>query len=195
MNNPGLKEEIWNALRQKWAALVAEGHTLKVEFNILNDPANTSRAFAIEVAQNIDGEWVVQTVQRQTQEAYIILEIDGKGLDQLVNIAAYVVSSATEPITKQEADVAEIHIFMKRISPETSEIHGHVISKTGEKIGIRANYQYYYVINEILEQISKVMKEEYAKIQLHRNKEDLGRIHFRFIPANADQSLTILLED
>lgn len=147
------------------------------------------------MAQNIVGEWVVQTVQRQTQEAYTILEIDGKGLDQLVNIAAYVVSSATEPITKQEADVAEIHIFMKLISPETSEIHGHVISKTGEKIGIRANYQYYYVINEILEQISKVMKEEYAKIQLHRNKKDLGRIHFRFIPANADQSLTILLED
>lgn len=133
MNNPGLKEEIWNALRQKWAALVAEGHTLKVEFNILNDPANTSRAFAIDVAQNIDGEWVVQTVQRQMQEAYTILEIDGKGLDQLVNIAAYVVSSATELITKQEADVAEIHIFMKRISPKTSEIYGHVTSKTGEK--------------------------------------------------------------
>jgi len=184
MNNPGLNEELWNALRKKWAALVAEGHTLKIEFNILNDPANASKALAIDVAQNIDGEWVVQTVQRQMQEAYTLLEIDGKGLDQLVSIAAHVVNSVTEPITKQEADDAEIHIIMKRISPETSEIHGHVISKTGEKIGIRANYRHYYVINEISEQISKIMKEEYTEIQLHRNKDDLGRIYFRFVPAN-----------
>lgn len=184
MNNPGLKEEIWNALRQKWAALVAEGHTVKVEFNILNDPANATKALAIDVAQNIDGEWMVQTIQRQIQEAYTVLEIDGKGLDQLVNIAAHAVDSVTEPITKQEADGTETHIFMKRISPETSEVHGHIISKTGERISIRANYQHYYVINEILEQISKIMKEEYAEIQLHRNKDDLGKIYFRFVPAN-----------
>jgi len=184
VNNPGLTEEIWNTLRQKWATLVAEGHTVKVEFNILYDPANASKAFAIDVAQNIDGEWVVQTVQRQMQEAYPVLEIDGKGLDQLVNIAAHVVNSVTEPIAKQEADDGEMHIFMKRISPETSEVYGLVISKTGEKIGIRTNYQHYYVINEIMEQISKIMKEEYAEIQLHRNKDDLGRIYFRFVPAN-----------
>ena len=183
MNNPGVKEETWSALRQKWDRLAAEGHTLKVEFNILTDPKDESKALAIDVAQNIDGEWHVQTVQRQAQEAYPVIGIEGAGLNQLINLADRVVDSVTEPITGRGTYDDEMHIFMKRISPETSEIHGHVISKTGEKIGIRANYHHYFVLNEILEQISKLMKEEYAEIQLHRNKDDHGRIYFRFVPA------------
>jgi hypothetical protein len=93
------------------------------------------------------------------------------------------VNSVTETITSRETYDDEMHLFMKRISRETSEIYGYVISKTGEKIGVRPNYQHYYVINEILEQISKIMKEKYAEIQLHRNKDDFGRLYFRFIPA------------
>jgi hypothetical protein len=183
MNNPGLKEEIWTDLRQKWAGLVAEGHSLKVEFNILKDPKDETRDLAIDVAQNIDGEWVVQTVQRQARGAYAVIGIEGLMLDQLINLAGHVVDSITEPLTSREAYDDEMHLFMKSISPETSEIYGHVISKTGEKMGVRANYQHYYVLNEILEQISKIMKEEYAEIQLHRNKDDFGRIYFRFVPA------------
>ncbi len=183
MNNPGIKEEIWLALRKKWDSLVTDGHILKVEFNILTSPEDKSKVLAIDVAQNIDGEWHVQTVQRQMQEAYPLMGIEGAGLNQLIHIASQVVNSVTEPMTGRKTYDDEMHLFMKRISPETSEIYGNVISKTGEKIGIRANYHHYYVINEILEQISKIMKEEYAEIQLHRNKDDFGRIYFRFVHA------------
>jgi len=183
MNNPGLKEEIWTDLRQKWAGLVDEGHTVKVEFNILKDPKDETRDLAIDVAQNIDGEWVVQTVQRQARGAYAVIGIGGLGLDQLITLAGQVVNSVTEPVTGQGTYDDEMHLFMKRNSPETSEIYGHIISKTGEKVGVRANYQHYYVLNEILEQTSKIMKEEYSEIQLHRNKDDFGRLYFRFIPA------------
>ena len=184
MNNPGIKDEIWLALRRKWDRLVAEGHTLKVEFNILTDPKDESRAFAIDVAQNIDGEWVVQTVQRQVQEAYPVIGIEGAGLNQMFYLADRAVNSVTEPTTGRETYEDEMHIFMRRISPESSEIHGHVVSKTGEKVGIRASYRHYYVINEILEQIAKIMKEEYTEIQLHRNKDDAGRIYYRFVHAD-----------
>jgi hypothetical protein len=182
MNNPGIKEEIWLALRKKWDGLVADGHKLKVEFNILTGPADP-QTLAIDVAQNIDGEWFVQTVQRQVKEAHQMLGIEGMELDQLINLTDRVVDSVTEPITGRKTYDDEMHIFMKRISPETSEIHGHVISKKGEKIGIRASYRHYYVINEILEQISRIMKEEYTEIQLHRNKDDNGRIYYRFVHA------------
>jgi len=182
MNNPGIKEEIWLALRQKWDKLVADGHTLQVEFNILTDPKDT-QGYAIDVAQNIDGEWFVQTVQRQAREAYPVLGMEGMDLDQLLALADQVVGSITEPITGRKTYDDELHIFMKRISPETSEIHGYIISKEDEKIGIRASHQHYYVINEILEQISQTMKEEYAEIQLHRNKDDNGRLYYRFVHA------------
>jgi len=93
------------------------------------------------------------------------------------------VDTLTKPITGWETYNDEMHLFMKRISPAISEMHGHVISKNGEKLNIRTNYKHYYVINEILEQISKIMGEEYAEIQLHRNKDDHGRIYFQFVPA------------
>jgi hypothetical protein len=181
MNNPGIQQEIWTALHQKWSALVAEGHSLKVEFNLLKDPTNESRILAIDVVQNIDGEFHVQTLQKEKQQAYSAIGIDGFSLDQLINLAGRVVNSVTKPITGRETYDDEIHIFMRLISLETAEIYGHVISKTGEKIGIRSNYQHYYVLNEIAEQISKIMKEKYTEIQLHRNKDDFGRIYFRFL--------------
>lgn len=185
MNNPGIKEEIWLALRQKWNNLVAEGHKVNVEFIIVKDPREESKAIAIDVAQNIDGDWHVQTVQREVREAYPVIGIDEAGLNQLLNLVDDTVNSVTKPINGRETYNDEMHIFMKRISPETSEIHGYVISKTGEKIGIRSNYQHYYIINALLEEISKIMKEEYTEIQLHRNKDDYGRIYYRFVPANA----------
>jgi hypothetical protein len=184
MNNPGVQQEIWATLRQKWSTLLAEGHSLKVEFNVLKDPADASRALAIDVVQNIDGEFHVQTVQNEKQQAYSAIGIDGFSLDQLINLAGRAVNSVTKSITGRETYDDEMHIFMKLISPETAEIYGHVISKTGEKIGIQSNYQHYYVLNEIAEQISEIMKEKYAEIQLHRNKGDLGRVYLRFLHAN-----------
>ncbi len=74
MNNPGIKEEVWYALNQKWKRLTNDGHIVKVEFNILVNPIE-NEALAIDVAQNIDNEWIVQTVQRQAGEAYPFLKI------------------------------------------------------------------------------------------------------------------------
>jgi len=183
MNTPELKEEIRHALFQKWDGLVAEGHTLKVEFNILKDPEDESKTLAIDIAQNIDGEWHVQTVQSQVQEAYPVIGIEGVALDQLINLAGDVVDSVTGPLNSQRNDDDEIHLFVNLISPETSEIHGHIISKTGEKIGVRTNYQHYYVINEMLEQISRTTKEENVEIELQRSQADFGRIFIRFVHA------------
>ena len=115
------------------------------------------------MAQNINGEWVVQTVQFQAREAYPVIGIEGLSLDQLVNLAAHVMNSVTVPITGEETNDDEMQLVMKYISPETGEMYGHVTSKAGERIGIRTNYQHYYVINEILEQKSKIMKKEYLK--------------------------------
>ena len=179
MNNPHINTEIWTELRKKWASLE---NISKVEFNVLRDPEDLSRELAIDVAQNINGEWVVQTVQFQAREAYPVIGIEGLSLDQLVNLAAHVMNSVTVPITGEETNNDEMHFVMKYISPETGEMYGHVISKAGERIGIRANYQHYYVINEILEQKSKIMKKEYSEVHIHRKKNDSDRLHFQFIP-------------
>jgi hypothetical protein len=180
INNPPINKEIWTSLRQKWATL---DDISKVEFTVLKDPEDETRELAIDVAQNINGEWVVQTVQFQAQEAYPVIGIVDLTFEQLESLATQVVNTVTVPITGQETYDDEMHLVMKRISPETGEIYGQVISKTGERIGIRTNYQHYYVINEILEQKSKIMREEYSEVQLHRKKDDCGRIYFQFIPA------------
>lgn len=111
MNNPGIKEDIWIVLNQKWDQLTSEGHTVKVEFKILQS-SDRSKTLAIDVAQNIDGEWVVQTDQHQAQEAYPAIGIEGFGLDQLINTASRVVNSVTEPITGHKT-YDEMHIYMK----------------------------------------------------------------------------------
>jgi hypothetical protein len=180
MNKPLVNTEIWTSLRKKWASLE---NISKVEFNVLRDPEDSSKELAIDVAQNINDEWIVQTVQFQAQEAYPVIGIEGLSLDQLVNLAAQVMNSVTVPITGEETYDDEIHLVMKYISPETGEIYGYVISKAGERIGIRANYQHYYVINKILEQTSKIKKKEYSEVHIHRKKNDSGRLHFQFIPA------------
>ena len=180
MNEPEMNKEVWIALRQKWAALDAGGHTVKVEFNILKDPQDPARDLAIDVAQKIDGEWVVQTVQRQPGEAYPVLGIEGLGLEQLADVAGQAVTSVSEPVTGQKTFAEELHLLMKRISPESAEISGHIISKTGEKIGVRANYQHYYVLNAVLERMSLITREEYSGLELHRDKGD-GRVYFRFL--------------
>jgi hypothetical protein len=180
MNNPTINKETWTSLRQKWTTLE---DISKVEFTVLRDPEDESRELAIDVAQNINGEWVVQTVQFQAREANSVIGIEGLTLDQLIEVAAHVVNSVTVPVTGEETCDDELQLIMKRISPETGEIYGHAISKTGEKIGIRTNYQHYYVLNEILEQKSNITKEKYAEVRLHRNKDDSGRIYLQFIPA------------
>lgn len=182
MNNPGIREDVWSDLRQKWDALLSEGHQVKVEFKIIRDPEDKSRTLAIDVAQNIDNDWYVQTVQHKAGEAYQAVGIEGFTLNPLLYTVGEVVNSLTEPITGHATFDDEMHVFMKRISPENAEISGHIISESGEKIGIRANYRHYYVINALLEEVSRIMKEEYSEIQLHRQKDDNGRIYFRFVP-------------
>jgi hypothetical protein len=173
-----MNKELWTALRQKWATLE---NISKVEFNVLRDPADPSRELAMDVAQNINGEWVVQTVQFQAGAANALIGIEGLSLEQLESLAAQAVNSVTVPITGQETYEDELHLVMRRISPESGEIYGYVITRAGERVGIRANYQHYYVLNEILEQKSKLVQAEYSEVHIHREKNDAGRIHLQFV--------------
>ena len=183
MNNPGIRDEIWSALREKWAALDKDGHVLRVDFNILKAHEADAEVLAIDVAQNIDGAWHVQTVQHKAREGYASMGIDGLGLDSLIYITSQAVNSVTEPVIGKKSFDDEMHLFMKRISLDSSEITGYVVSAKGEKISVRANYHHYYLMNEILEQITGILKEQYSEIQLHRNKNDYGRIYFGFVHA------------
>jgi hypothetical protein len=182
MNNPGLKEEIWHALNQKWKRLVNDGHVVKVEFNILLNPIE-NEPLAIDVVQSIDHEWIVQTVQRQAGEAYQFLKIDNIGLDQLLGMLKQAVNSVSDPVTNHKTKVnEEMHIYMKRISPETSEVYGHVIVNNGEKIAIRTNYQHYYLLEAMLERTTNIMREDYSEIQLHRSRDNYGNVNYKFVP-------------
>lgn len=177
MNNANFDTEIWTDLREKWLKLDAEGHTLKVDFNILKDPEDASQALAMDVAQNIDGEWLVQTVQRQTGEARRLLGLEGLEPGQLIALARQLVNSLTEQGTD------ELHLFLKRIAPESSEIHAYVVSKTGERISLRTNYQHYYVLNELLEQTAHVRQKQYSAMQVHRSSGEQGKVSFEIVPA------------
>ncbi len=176
-----MKEEIWTALREKWTQLDAEGHTVKVDFQLLNDPANKTNVLAIDAAQNIDGEWFVQTEQRQPKEAYPLLRIEGLELEQLTELAAQAINSLVQLVIGEGASEDEMHLFLKWVSPASAEVHGYVLSKNGERISLRTNYQHYSLLNEILEQTSQLRGERYAGLEAYRSPGQ--GISFRCLPA------------
>jgi hypothetical protein len=123
-------------------------------------------------------------VLNQADKVKQLIEIEGKLLDDLMPMMNRLVTTVTKPITGWETyDSDELHLFMRRISPEIGEMHGYVINSKGEKIGVRTNYRHYCVANEILEQVSRITHEEYAEIHLYREKDDLGRVCYRFVHA------------
>ncbi len=92
-------------------------------------------------------------------------------------------NSVSDPITNHKIQTnEEMHIYMKRISPETSEVYGHVIVNNRRKIAIRTNYQHYYLLEAVVEIMTKILGEEYSEIQLHRTRDDYGKASYKFVP-------------
>ena len=99
-----------------------------------------------------------------------------------------------------------MHLFLKWVSPASAEVHGYVLSKNGEKISLRTNYQHYYVLNEILEQTSQLAGSAMpgwkptgarpgplfplpARLKKQRLKGPHARFIFQTLPAYLDDHL------
>ena len=166
-NNPGLQDEIWTALREKWTPRDAEGHTIKVDFQLLNDPANATNVLAIDVAQKVDGEWVVQTGAAPTQRGLwpaADRRAEPGAIDSNLPHRRSIPSLGSGwrgGVQRGSASFPEMDF------PGEREVHGYVLSKSGEKIILRTNYQHYYVLNEILEQTSQLHGERYSGLEAY----------------------------
>ncbi len=152
--NPGIEQKEWAELNKKWDVLQKSGHTLSVSFQLVTDPNDKKRVMAIEVQQKIDDEWVTQVFQKIAGEAYGILGIQDMSVDGLLR--AYNKYAQIEGIPKEGTAV----VSMRRINNTTGEVRGYIKSAENSKItSLKRNYQDYYILNAIQEQLGVLTGE------------------------------------
>jgi hypothetical protein len=175
MNNPGMDFEIFKQLRQKWTDLDAQGHTLKVDFQLVAHPTEKDNILAIDVVQHIDGKPVTETVQRKAGEAYAVLGIAGLSMEQLVDVYKGMLKEL-----HSQADLGDISltVTMKPTSPTSGEVSG-LLAMPGapEQSPVPVNYQHYYVLNALRDRMIETRGECWSEV---RAVYHAGELEFSF---------------
>jgi hypothetical protein len=163
MNNPGMDFEIFKQLRQKWIDLDAKGHTLKVDFQLVTHSTEKDNILAIDVVQHIDGEPVTETVQRKAGEAYAVLGIAGLSMERLVDVYKGMLKQLHSQAALGDMDLT---VTMKPTSPTSGEVTGLLVtSGAPEHNPVLVNYQHYYVLNALRDQMIETLGERWSEVK------------------------------
>jgi len=162
-NNPGMDMEIWKQLRKKWTDLDANGHKVKVDFQLIADPNDKKRVIAINVVQHIDGEPVIETVQRNAGEAYLLLGIAGLSMEGLISVYKKIMQELHSQANQREANLI---VTMSPNSPTSGEVRGYLLKpNASEKTNIQLHYRHYYVLNALREKMIEVLGERWSQVK------------------------------
>ena len=165
LNNPGIDEKMWKALNQKWNDFVANGHDLEIDFQQITDPSDSSSVLAIDIHQKIDGKWVVQTFQRERNEAARILGIHDQSLDELISIVKKHLQKH-----KHHLPQAEIITFAQFYGEKTGETRKIEISQeNNEEYSVPTSYADYYILNAVAEKIAGLTGDTVSEIKVVKN--------------------------
>ena len=175
-NNPGIDESMWKALNQKWSNLVTNEHNLEIDFRLITDPSDSSFVLAVDIQQKIDGNWTVQTVQRERNEASRILGIHDMSLDELINVFKKRLKEY-----KHHLPQAEIVTFAQFHGEKTGETRKIEISQeNNEEYSVQTSYADYYILSAIGEKIAELTGDIVSEIQVVKNFPTSG-IEYYFI--------------
>jgi hypothetical protein len=175
MNNPGIDLAIWKQLRKKWAELQSDGRKLKIDFRLVADPENERNILAIDVIQNIDGEIVTETVQRNAGEAYRTLGIAGLSRERLVEAYKGMMHDLYRQTKHKDADLI---VSMSPSSPASGEVSGYIEKHgSGVRSSVTVNYQHYYLLNALRERMMELEGKGWSKV---RAVYRLGDLEFYF---------------
>lgn len=173
-NNPGIDESMWKALNQKRSDLVANDHDLDVDFQLITDPSDSSSVLAIDLQQKIDGNWVVQTFQREKNEATKVLGIQDMSLDELINVVEKRLEKDEHHLP--QAKTVTFAQFHGEKTGETRKIE--ISQKNNEECSVQTSYADYYTINAIGEKIADLTGDIVSEVQVVENFPSGIEYHF-----------------
>ena len=166
---------VWDQLRKKWAQLDASGHTLKIDFNLINNENDREKTLAIDVVQTINDEIYVETVQRTAGEAYATLGIAEFSMEQLVEAYKKLLRQLYRRVKKQDADLV---VVMTPHSATSGETTGYLQQPETElKSSVLLNYQHYYVLNALREKMIELLGDRWSRMKAVYHSGEV-EIHF-----------------
>jgi hypothetical protein len=149
-------------LRQKWTDLDAQGHSLKVDFQLVAHPTEKDTILAIDVVQHIDGKPVTETVQRKAGEAYEVLGISGLSMEQLADVYKGMLQQLHSQAELKDMGVS---VTMRPTSPASGEVSGQLlIPDSPEQSPVPVNYQHYYLLNALRDRMIETLGECWSEV-------------------------------
>jgi hypothetical protein len=175
MNNPGIDLERWKQLRAKWTELDSQGHTIRVDFQLVAHPQNRKEILSIDVIQHIDGQPVTETVQRRAGEAYAALGIAGSSMEQLVGAYKEMLKQLHGGAGGREMDLV---VTMSPTSAASGEVRAH-LEKPGapEQTCLQVDYRHYYVLNALRDRMIELLGERWSRARAAYHE---GALEFTF---------------
>jgi hypothetical protein len=163
MNNPGIDLERWKQLRAKWTELDAQGHKIKVDFQLVAHPQEQKNIMLIDVVQHIDGEPVTETVQRRAGEAYAALGIAGSSMEQLVQAYKEMLKQLHRGAGQREMDLV---VTMLPTSAASGEVRAHLEKPSAaDQAYIQVDYRHYYVLNALRDRMVELLGERWSQVR------------------------------
>lgn len=175
MNNPGIELETWERLRKQWAGLQSAGHKLGIEFRLIADPKDENNILAIDVVQQIDGDFVTETVQHTAGEAYAALGIAGASMETLVEAYKRILRNLQTQAVETELDLV---VTMSPVSVASGEIRGYAGKENSDvRSSLPVNYRHYYVLNALREKMLGLTGDSWSSVRtVYRS----GELEFYF---------------
>ena len=171
MNNPGMDLEIWKQLREKWTKLDAQGHKIRVDFQLIAHPTEKNNILAIDVVQHIDGKPVTETVQRIAGEAYPLLGITGLSIKRLKEVFKEMMQELYQQAKYKDMDLT---LTMSPTSPASGEVKGiFAMSNAPVQGSIVVNYRHYYVLNALREKMIEATGDAWKQVRAVYHPDEL----------------------
>jgi len=147
MNNPGIDLAIWKRLRKRWAELESARHKLKIDFHLLADVDDENNILAIDVIQNIDNVVIIETVERKSGEANVMLGIAGLSAERLIEVYKEMMRQLHQQITQEDMDLM---VTMSPTSLTSGEVRGYLQKSNSDvRSSVPVNYQHYYMLKAL----------------------------------------------
>jgi hypothetical protein len=177
MNNPGIDLERWKELRAKWTELDAQGHTVKVDFQLVAHPQDKTDILLIDVVQHIDGEPVTETVQRRAGEADAALGIAGLSMEQLVQAYKDMLKELQRAAGRRGMDLV---VTMSPTSAASGEVRAYLEEPgASTRTRLRVDYRHYYVLNALRERMIEPLDERWSQARAVYH-EDALELYFDY---------------
>lgn len=140
---------------------------------MIADPKDKENILAIDVIQNVDGEVIIETVQRKAGEAFVTLGIASFSREHLVEVYRGMIDQL-HCQTEQDKNL-DLIVTMSPSSPGSGEVRGYTENRdSGEKASISVNYQHYYLLNALRDRMIKTTGDGWSKVRAVYHSGDLN---------------------